>query len=103
MEKNKEVQATWRMDALQKLLKEIHSLFLMFHGPIRLLLEKEPTGEVSRSHLYSFIMDYLSGKSFTATFHLNYLFMKSSICYRCVKTLHYKLLIVSMSKTVCIG
>ncbi|XP_023536170.1 vacuolar fusion protein CCZ1 homolog B-like [Cucurbita pepo subsp. pepo] len=60
VEKNKEVQATWRMDALQKLLKEIHSLFLMFHGPIRLLLEKEPTGEVSRSHLYSFIMDYLS-------------------------------------------
>lgn len=70
MEKNKELEAIWRIDALQKLLKEIHSLFLMFHGSIRLLLEKEPTGEVSRSHLYSFIMDYLNGRSFAATFHL---------------------------------
>lgn len=60
VEKNKELEAIWRIDALQKLLKEIHSFFLMFHGSIRLLLEKEPTGEVSRSHLYSFIMDYLS-------------------------------------------
>lgn len=60
VEKNKELEAIWRIDALQKLLKEIHSLFLMFHGSIRLLLEKEPTGEVSRSHLYSFIMDYLN-------------------------------------------
>ncbi|XP_050947411.1 vacuolar fusion protein CCZ1 homolog B isoform X4 [Cucumis melo] len=60
VEKNKELEAIWRIGALQKLLKEIHSLFLMFHGSIRLLLEKEPTGEVSRSHLYSFIMDYLN-------------------------------------------
>ncbi|CAK9323964.1 unnamed protein product [Citrullus colocynthis] len=60
VEKNKELEAIWRIDALQKLLKEIHSLFLMFHGSIRLLLEKEPTGEVSRSHLYSFIVDYLN-------------------------------------------
>ncbi|XP_038892741.1 vacuolar fusion protein CCZ1 homolog B-like isoform X1 [Benincasa hispida] len=60
VEKNKELEAIWRIDALQKLLKEIHSLFIMFHGSIRLLLEKEPTGEVSRSHLYSFIMDYLN-------------------------------------------
>ncbi|XP_022941915.1 vacuolar fusion protein CCZ1 homolog B-like isoform X2 [Cucurbita moschata] len=60
VEKNKELEAIWRMDALQKLLKEIHSLFLMFHGSIRLLLEKEPTGEASRSHLYSFITDYLN-------------------------------------------
>lgn len=62
VEKN-ESEAIWRIDALRKVLKEVHSLFLMFHGPIRALLEKEPAGALIRSHLYPFIMDYLSGKS----------------------------------------
>lgn len=59
VEKN-ESEAIWRIDALRKVLKEVHSLFLMFHGPIRALLEKEPAGALIRSHLYPFIMDYLS-------------------------------------------
>ncbi|XP_041014903.1 vacuolar fusion protein CCZ1 homolog B-like isoform X1 [Juglans microcarpa x Juglans regia] len=58
VEKN-ESEAIWRVDALQKVLKEIHSLFLMFHGSIRALLEKEPAGGLIRSHLYPFIIDYL--------------------------------------------
>lgn len=58
VEKN-ESEAIWRIDALQKVLKEVHSLFLMFHGSIRALLEKEPAGRLLRSHLYPFIMDYL--------------------------------------------
>ncbi|XP_059447372.1 vacuolar fusion protein CCZ1 homolog B-like isoform X2 [Corylus avellana] len=58
VEKN-ETEAIWRIDALQKVLKEVHSLFLMFHGSIRALLEKEPAGGLIRSHLYPFIMDYL--------------------------------------------
>lgn len=62
VEKN-DSEAIWRVDALQKVLKEIHSLFLMFHGSIRALLEKEPAGRLIRSHLYPFIIDYLRGKS----------------------------------------
>ncbi|XP_030447872.1 vacuolar fusion protein CCZ1 homolog B-like isoform X2 [Syzygium oleosum] len=60
VEKNKEAEAIWRVDALRKVLKEVHSLFLMFHGPIRSLLEKEPAAGLVRSQLYIFIMDYLS-------------------------------------------
>ncbi|CAF2065817.1 unnamed protein product [Brassica oleracea] len=40
--------------------KEVHSLFVMFHGSIRSsLLDKEPTGVLIRSHLYPFITDSL--------------------------------------------
>ncbi|KAA8532456.1 hypothetical protein F0562_032489 [Nyssa sinensis] len=60
VEKNKELEAIWRIDALRRVLKEVHSLFVMFHGSIRALLDKEPSGGLIRSHLYSFIMDYLS-------------------------------------------
>ncbi|KAK8605292.1 hypothetical protein V6N13_102076 [Hibiscus sabdariffa] len=57
--KSKEAEAIWRIDALREVLKEIHSLFVMFHGSIRTLLDKEPGGELTRAHLYPFIMDYL--------------------------------------------
>lgn len=60
VEKSKESEAFWRIDALRKVLMEVHSLFVMFHGSIRALLEREPGGELARSHLYPFIMDYLS-------------------------------------------
>lgn len=63
MEKSKESEAIWRIDALRGVLKEVHSLFVMFNGPIRALLDKEPAGGLIRSHLYTFIMDYLSGKA----------------------------------------
>lgn len=56
------MEAIWRIDALRKVLKEIHSLFVMFHGSVSSLLLKEPGGELVRSNLYSFIMDFLSGK-----------------------------------------
>ncbi|KAL7163405.1 hypothetical protein ACSBR2_039498 [Camellia fascicularis] len=59
VEKSKESEAIWRVDALRRVLKEVHSLFVMFHGAIRALLDKEPGGSLIRSHLYSFIMDYL--------------------------------------------
>ncbi|XP_009104497.1 vacuolar fusion protein CCZ1 homolog B isoform X1 [Brassica rapa] len=62
VEKNKEIEAIWRVDALQKVLKEVHSLFVMFHGSVRSLLDKEPSGGLIRSHLYPFITDYLNGK-----------------------------------------
>ncbi|KAF5449916.1 hypothetical protein F2P56_030314 [Juglans regia] len=58
VEKN-ESEAIWRIAALQKVLKEVHSLFLMFHGSIRALLEKEPAGGLIRAHLHPFMMDYL--------------------------------------------
>ncbi|XP_042502503.1 vacuolar fusion protein CCZ1 homolog B-like isoform X2 [Macadamia integrifolia] len=60
VEKNKEAEAIWRIDALHQVLKEVHSLFMMFHGSIRALLEKEPGGGLARSHLYFFVMDYLT-------------------------------------------
>lgn len=63
IEKNKEIEAIWRVDALQKVLKEVHSLFVMFHGSIRSLLDKEPSGGLIRSHLYPFITDYLNDLS----------------------------------------
>lgn len=71
VEKN-ESEAIWRIDALQKVLKEVHSLFLMFHGSIRALLEKEPAGRLLRSHLYPFIMDYLRGNHHAIIRLLNY-------------------------------
>ena len=61
VEKSKELEAIWRIDALRAVLKEVHSLFVMFHGSIRALLDKEPAGGLIRTHLYYFIMDYLSG------------------------------------------
>ncbi|XP_027097339.2 vacuolar fusion protein CCZ1 homolog B-like isoform X1 [Coffea arabica] len=60
VEKSKELEAIWRIDALRAVLKEVHSLFVMFHGSIRALLDKEPAGGLIRTHLYYFIMDYLS-------------------------------------------
>ena len=36
---------------------------MMFHGSIRALLDKEPSGGLVRKHLYSFVMDYLDGKA----------------------------------------
>ncbi|KAM1299547.1 vacuolar fusion protein CCZ1 homolog B-like isoform X1 [Malus sylvestris] len=60
VEKNKEFEPIWRSDALRKVLKEVHSLFVMFHGSIRALLDKDPGGGLTRPHLYHFIMDYLS-------------------------------------------
>lgn len=62
VEKSKESEAIWRIDALRGVLKEVHSLFVMFHGSIRALLDKEPAGGLIRTHLYYFIMDYLSGE-----------------------------------------
>ncbi|KAM1497463.1 hypothetical protein FF1_020511 [Malus domestica] len=59
VEKNKEFEPIWRSDALRKVLKEVHSLFVMFHGSIRALLDKDPGGGLTRSHLYHFIIDYL--------------------------------------------
>lgn len=63
MEKNKENELTWRCGALQGILKEAHSLFAMFHGPIRTLLDKQPSAELARGHLRTFLTDYLSGGS----------------------------------------
>ncbi|KAL3510395.1 hypothetical protein ACH5RR_029796 [Cinchona calisaya] len=60
VEKSKESEAIWRIEALRGVLKEVHSLFVMFHGSIRALLDKEPAGGLIRTHLYYFIMDYLS-------------------------------------------
>lgn len=60
VEKNKDTGAIWRIDALRGMLKEVHSLFVMFHGSVRALLEKEPTGGLTRAQLYPFITDYLS-------------------------------------------
>ncbi|KAA8529797.1 hypothetical protein F0562_034346 [Nyssa sinensis] len=60
VEKNKDSEAIWRIDALRRVLKEVHSLFLMFHGSIRALLDKDPGGGLVRPHLFSFIMDYLN-------------------------------------------
>lgn len=62
VEKNKETGAIWRIDALRRVLKEVHSLFVMFHGSIRALIEKEPTGGLTRSQMYPFITDYMSSK-----------------------------------------
>ncbi|KAL1807618.1 hypothetical protein ACET3Z_024608 [Daucus carota] len=59
VEKSKEAEAIWRIDALRGILKEVRSLFMMLHGSTRALLDKQPSGGLVRKHLYSFIMDYL--------------------------------------------
>ncbi|EES13865.1 hypothetical protein BDA96_07G141300 [Sorghum bicolor] len=60
VEKNKENELAWRCNALHGILKEAHSLFAMFHGPIRTLLDRQPSAELARGHLRTFITDYLS-------------------------------------------
>ncbi|KAK3222157.1 hypothetical protein Dsin_009182 [Dipteronia sinensis] len=60
VEKSKEAEVIWRIEDLRKVLKEVHSLFVMFYGPVRAMLEKEPNGGLIRSHFCPFIMDYLS-------------------------------------------
>ncbi|KAK6150410.1 hypothetical protein DH2020_015342 [Rehmannia glutinosa] len=60
VEKDKDSEAIWRVDALRRVLKEAHSLFVMFHGLVRALVDREPTGGLVRTHLYYFIMDFLS-------------------------------------------
>lgn len=67
MVEKSESEAIWRTAALRSVLKEVHSLFVMFHGPIRALLDREPSGGLTRTHLYYFIMDYLSGEASLAT------------------------------------
>lgn len=74
MEKNKDTGAIWRIDALRGMLKEVHSLFVMFHGSVRALLEKEPTGGLTRAQLYPFITDYLSSKQLSPKFSTFILF-----------------------------
>ncbi|KAM5566936.1 vacuolar fusion protein CCZ1 [Rosa sericea] len=59
VEKSMEYEAKWRTDALRRVLKEVHSLFVMFHGSVRAMLDKDPGGVLARSHLYPFVMDYL--------------------------------------------
>ncbi|XP_062191873.1 vacuolar fusion protein CCZ1 homolog isoform X4 [Phragmites australis] len=60
VEKTKDNESTWRCGALQEILKEVHSLFAMFHGPIRTLLDRQPSAELARGHLRTFVTDYLS-------------------------------------------
>ncbi|KAL8047163.1 hypothetical protein ABFX02_08G221400 [Erythranthe guttata] len=60
VEKDKESEEIWRADALRRVLKEAHSLFVMFHGSIRSLVDKDSTGGLVRTHLYYFMMDFLS-------------------------------------------
>ncbi|KAL6001265.1 Vacuolar fusion protein CCZ1 B [Asimina triloba] len=62
VEKTKESEAARRTAALQAVLKEAHSLFMMFHGSVRALLEKQPGGGLARSHLHSFVSDYLTAE-----------------------------------------
>ncbi|WOH07564.1 hypothetical protein DCAR_0726996 [Daucus carota subsp. sativus] len=52
-----------RSGEFRRILKEVHSLFMMFHGSTRALLDKEPSGGLVRKLLYSFVMDYLDGKA----------------------------------------
>ncbi|GJN16196.1 hypothetical protein PR202_gb03158 [Eleusine coracana subsp. coracana] len=61
VEKTKDNEPTWRCGALQGILKEAHSLFTMFHGPIRALLDRQPGAELARGNLRTFLTDYLSG------------------------------------------
>ncbi|EMS54092.1 hypothetical protein TRIUR3_07541 [Triticum urartu] len=60
VQKIKDNESTLRFGALQGILKESHSLFAMFHGPIRTLLDRQPSAEFARGHLHTFITDYLS-------------------------------------------
>ncbi|CAN6487308.1 unnamed protein product [Victoria cruziana] len=60
LEKSSDLDPIGRTDSLQRLLMEVHSLFVMFFGPLTSLLKKHPDGAVARTYLYFFIMDYLS-------------------------------------------
>lgn len=60
VEKSKDSETIWRIDGLRRVLCEVHSLFVMFHGSVRALLDKEPSGGLIRTHLYYFLMDYLN-------------------------------------------
>lgn len=61
VEKSIDSEAIWRSDALRKVLKEMHYLFVMFHGYIRTSLDSEPAaGGFVRPQMYSFFRDYLS-------------------------------------------
>lgn len=62
VEKSKDDEPVWRCESLQGVLKEVHALFKMFYRSIYALLDKKPSGELARSHLHSFITDYLSGE-----------------------------------------
>jgi hypothetical protein len=62
VEKSKDDEPVWRCEALQGVLKEVHSLFKMFHMSIHAMLDKQPSGELVRCHLHAFITDYLSGE-----------------------------------------
>ncbi|XP_078444574.1 vacuolar fusion protein CCZ1 homolog isoform X2 [Wolffia australiana] len=68
VDKIKDSDHVWRCDGLEAILKEVYSLFVMFYGPLRSLLDEQPTGDLARSHLHSFVTDYLSdfhlGKKF---------------------------------------
>ncbi|KAL8137897.1 hypothetical protein V2J09_003898 [Rumex salicifolius] len=57
--KKNNVEAIWQTDALRRVLKEIHSLFAIFNGSLRAILDKEPSGELIRSSLLTFVTDYL--------------------------------------------
>lgn len=60
LDKSKYTESVWRSEALQGVLKEIHSLFVMFLGSVKTLLDKQPSGEFARSHLYYFLTDFLT-------------------------------------------
>ncbi|XP_042417583.1 vacuolar fusion protein CCZ1 homolog isoform X1 [Zingiber officinale] len=60
VEKVKDSESIWRCDALQAILREIHSLFTMFNGSLQNILDKQPSGALARSCLYTFITDYLT-------------------------------------------
>eukprot|EP00252_Welwitschia_mirabilis_P001856 TRINITY_DN1181_c0_g1_i1.p1 TRINITY_DN1181_c0_g1~~TRINITY_DN1181_c0_g1_i1.p1 ORF type:complete len:516 (+),score=102.53 TRINITY_DN1181_c0_g1_i1:312-1859(+) len=60
IEKVKESDELCRHEALRAILKEAHSLFTMFYGPIRPLLEKQPDATSVRDFLHVFLSDYLS-------------------------------------------
>ncbi|KAK9115828.1 hypothetical protein Sjap_014775 [Stephania japonica] len=46
VEKNMKSEGIWRVDELTKVLKEAHSLFVMFHGSLRALIEKDASGGI---------------------------------------------------------
>ena len=97
MEKNKDTGAIWRIEALRGMLKEVHSLFVMFHGSVRALLEKESTGGLTRAQLYPFITDYLSSKQLSPKFST----FKFLFCFPA--SFHFVSLNVSISKAVSLG
>ncbi|XP_074289993.1 vacuolar fusion protein CCZ1 homolog B-like isoform X2 [Silene latifolia] len=59
VEKNRELEGIWRIDALRSMLKEVHSLFVMFNGSVREMLDKDSSGALLHPLLYSFITDNL--------------------------------------------